>query len=79
MGIDGNLIFAFPLKDELVEQHNIAYDGSLVLEGRGAVVFIGSGEYVHSDLDMEELVKVYPNILIDFLSCPGLLAPNRPS
>ena len=58
VGIDGNLIFAFPLKDELVEQHNIAYDGSPVLEGRGAVVFIGSGEYVHSDLDMEDQVIV---------------------
>ena len=58
VGLDGNLIFAFPLKDELVEQHNIAYDGSPALEGRGAVVFIGSGEYVHSNLDMEDQVIV---------------------
>ena len=58
VGIDGSIVFAFPLADELDDPHYIAYDGSGMCSGRGAVVFIGSGEYVNSAFEREDQVIV---------------------
>lgn len=58
VGIDGNIVFAFPMADELDDPHYIAYDGSDICSGRGAAVFIGSGEYVNSAFEREDQVIV---------------------
>ena len=58
VGIDGNIVFAFPMADELKDPHFIAYDGSDICAGRGAAVFIGSGEYVNSAFEEEDQVIV---------------------
>ena len=58
VGIDGSIVFAFPLADELDDPHYIAYDGSDICPGRGAAVFIGSGEYVNSAFEREDQVIV---------------------
>ena len=58
VGIDGNIVFAFPMADELNESHCLAYDGCDICSGRGAVVFVGSGEYVNSAFEEEDQVIV---------------------
>lgn len=58
VGVDGNIVFAFPMADELKESHGLAYDGCDICSGRGAVVFVGSGEYVNSAFEREDQVIV---------------------
>ena len=58
---NGNLVFAFPLSDivEMEDVHSYPYDGCYGNTGdSGAVVFIGSGEYVFETGDVEEQVIV---------------------
>jgi len=58
VGIDGNIVFAFPMADEFDDPHYVAYDGSPSCTGRGAAVFVGSGEYVNSAFEQEDQVIV---------------------